>query len=268
MKKLILSAAALLIFGGCSSTQEHDGPEEQAISEVRLQETSSPAQSSPAKISELKQAITSGNPEQIKTVSTDVLMSNPKDVKALNALAVYYMGKRQYSAASLLLDKAVLVEPRNEILYNNLGMVALALNEQSRAVLMFRKSMELNSKYYRPASNVAAIYLQEKDYSKVLFTLESFVTAGEADNAGLSNYAVALVATGKDKEAGQIYEQILKGSPDHKAAMLNYSIVLIEKQQKYQEGLDLLNRLKFVGYDNGARQTINDLEVKAKAGLK
>jgi hypothetical protein len=50
--------------------------------------------------------------------------------------------------------------------------------------------------------------------------------------------------------------------------MLNLAAVYIEKLNKFDEGLDLINRLKFVGPDQEARQTIKELENKAKAGLK
>jgi hypothetical protein len=38
--------------------------------------------------------------------------------------------------------------------------------------------------------------------------------------------------------------------------------------QKNKEGLDLLNRLKFVGAPPEVRDTIKNLENKAKAGLQ
>ena len=66
----------------------------------------------------------------------------------------------------------------------------------------------------------------------------------------------------------QIYEKVLKANPSSRDIMLNYSIFLIDQKQKYKQGLDLLNRLKFVGVQPEARNIIKDLENRAKAGLK
>lgn len=258
-----------LILCACGSTAVNDGPAEPAVTEVRLQNDNPAAPAAkPAVTSELSRAITSGNPERIKNASVEALTSNPKDETALNALAVYYYGRNQLGAAEVLLDKALAVNPRSETAYNTLGLIALAKDDVRGAVLKFRRATEINPRYYIAAANAAAIYAQEKDYNKVIFSLEPFVNDGQAGADALGNYGLALAATGKTGEAAAVYAKILAASPDNKNALLNYAILLIEKQEKYQEGLDLLNRLKFVGYDNESRPIINNLEVKAKAGLK
>ena len=217
---------------------------------------------------ELKAAVASANLEKIRSASLDILLANPRDTAALNALATYYYNRNEPAAAALLLEKAIASNPNSPVAYNNLGLIALAKNEKTAGLEMFRRAMQIDAQYYPAAVNAAAVYAQEKDYNKVVFALEPAVKSGVADSAALNNYALALGHVGKAGEAAEIYEKILQKNPDQREALLNFAILLIEKQEKYQPGLDLLSRLKFVGGDNESRQVINELEVKAKAGLK
>ncbi len=98
--------------------------------------------------------------------------------------------------------------------------------------------------------------------------LDIAVKNGQRDFKVMNNYAIALSASGKTKEAADIYEKILKENPSQKDVMLNYAILLIEDLNKNKEGLDLLNRLKFVGTSPETRDIIKQLENKAKAGLQ
>jgi tetratricopeptide (TPR) repeat protein len=278
MKSLFVAAIAFLLSGflvSCSSDPvASDNSTEKVATQKPVESkkiesnvvTQKPVETSAQMSSALDAAIGSDNPERLKQAATDALSANPKDVKALNALAMYYYKKNQLDAASLLLNKAS--GSQSSEVSNNMGLIALARGDQREAVQMFRKAMEQNPKNYTAASNLAALYLKEKDYNKVIYSLENYVKSGDADINSLSNYGVALTATGKTAEAASIYESILKNHPDHQNTMLNYAVLLIEKQEKYKEGLDLIGRLKFVGSDIESRQVIKDLENKAKAGLK
>lgn len=278
--KLIIFSLLSFVLVSCSSdpVTETSGAnsapvEKKTVESKKIEEVPAPvvekktSAETAARYTSLDAAISSENLERIKQASTELLSSNPKDVKALNALGIYYYKKGQLDAAKLLLNKAWSVSPTTEI-SNNLGLVALAQGHQREAVQMFKKSIEIDSKNADAASNLGALYIKERDYNKAIFALEPIVKAGKADTNTLSNYGVALAATDKVKEAADVYEKILSNQPDHQNTMLNYSILMIEKQEKYKEGLDLINRLKFVGSDIESRQVIKDLENKAKAGLK
>ena len=149
-----------------------------------------------------------------------------------------------------------------------MGLVLLEKNERREAIKYFRKAIEINPQNAIAGANVGAIYVREKDYNKAILSLEIAVKNGIKDYKTMGNYAVALAATGKTREAADIYERLIRDNPSQKEIMLNYSILLIEEMQKYKEGLDLLNRLKFVGSAPESRQVIKELEIKAKAGLQ
>lgn len=226
------------------------------------------APAKPIKYDVLNSAIASKNEERIKNASIEVLQNSPKDLKALNSLAMSYLQKGNSEAAIMLLNKMTTIEPRSSSAHANLGLVYLGRGEKREAIDMFKKALEYDSDNFTAAANLGAIYVKEKDYNKALIALEDTVEAGKADEPTMNNYAIALSATGKAQEAANIYEKILNKNTSNKNAMLNLAIVYIDKLNKFDEGLDLINRLKFVGPDLDARQLIKELENKAKAGLK
>ncbi len=215
----------------------------------------------------LEKAIASGNGERIKVASTELLQVNSKELKALNALAMYYYKNNKLAAAEMLLGKALAAHPKSSAVYNNWGLIELAKNEKKEALNMFHKALELDSRNYFAAANIGAIFVKEKSYQYAVFILEKFADSTVIQVDSLNHYAIALNGTGKFNEASEIYERILKKHPDHKMAMINHSILLIEKQAKYQDGLDLLSRLKFMGVEGADRELIKNLEVKAKNGI-
>lgn len=287
MKNLILFSLSLYLVscassGPDSTVEEAPSPSEQGQIQVMDAQPSPTATSHEIKREEkvaappvansmydaLNEAIKSQNDETTQKAASDILMQNPKDIRGLNALAVVYYKKGRYDAAQYLLNKGIGINPGASELYSNLGLVYLAKNERKDAVKMFRKALSANPKDAVAAANLGGIYVQEKDYNKALLALEIPYQKGIKDSKVLNNYAIALTATGKTKEASDIYEKILKENPSQREVMLNYSILLIENLQKNKEGLDLLNRLKFVGAPAEARDTIKNLENKAKAGLQ
>ncbi|MFZ3228698.1 MAG: tetratricopeptide repeat protein [Pseudobdellovibrio sp.] len=216
----------------------------------------------------LNESIKSQNNAAIQKSASEILMQNPKDVRGLNALAVVNYKNGRLEAAQYLLNKAILLNSASSELNGNMGLVQLAKGDKKEAVKYFRKAIQLNSKDSISGANLGSVYIEEKDYSKALFALEIPINNGLKDSKILNNYAIALAATGKTKEAADIYEKILKDNSNQREVMLNYAILLIDNMQKNKEGLDLLNRLKFVGAPADSRDTIKNLENKAKAGLQ
>ena len=216
----------------------------------------------------LNAAIASNNDEKIKSAAVEILQNNPKDAKALNALAMSAFKKGHVDAAILILEKVIATDPKSSTANCNLGLISLSRNEKHEAIELFKKSLEYDPNNAVAAMNLGSIYIKENDYPKTIVALDRAVDSGKADDNSMNNYAIALAATGKAQAAADIYEKLLKKNSSNKNVMLNLAVVLIEKLNKNEEGLDLVNRLKFVGADFESRQVIKDLEIKAKAGLK
>jgi Flp pilus assembly protein TadD len=278
MKKYIILA---LFLSSCSSEQkrreqEMSQPEPlafEASSEPEVKDTPvvvaplSPAPSVKTTIDALDEAIKSQIDEKIYKQASTVLLQNPNDAKALNALGLYHYKKGRFTAAKFFLGKILAVKESSEA-YNNLGVVHLALGEKREAVQAFRQALSLNSRDGAAAGNLGAILTAADAYPKAATLLETAYDQGYRDVRILNNYAIALTAQGKGSQAESHYENALKSQPQNRELLFNYAILLIENLKKPKEGLDVLNRLKFVGPAQEQRSRIKDLENRAKLGLQ
>jgi Flp pilus assembly protein TadD len=213
-------------------------------------------------------AIKSGNDEQIYRISGQLLTQNSSDVKALNAMAMYYFKKGKVPAAKYLLSKAAAANPNVGEVYNNIGLIHLANDERREAIKAFAKALSINSSDGIAAANAGSIYAMEKDYNKAATALSIAYNQGIKDAKTLNNYAIALTAVGRFDEASAIYTAAIKEQNNNKELLLNHAILLIDHMNKHKEGLDVLNRLKFIGPPSESRNRIIALENKAKAGVK
>lgn len=218
--------------------------------------------------SSLNAAIKATNDEGIYRAATDILAQSSNDPRALNALAMYHYKRGRFDLSRYLLSKALSANAKSPELYSNLGIVQLAQNERREAIKSFRKALEINRDDAVAAANLGAIYVQEKDYNKGAIVLETAYRKGIRDARVLNNYAVALTAQGKFDKAADLYKGILKENNSNREAMYNYAVLLIDRMAKYEDGLEVLGRLKFVGGPGDTRNKIIALENKAKAGLK
>lgn len=216
----------------------------------------------------LSGAIQEQNDEKIYQSAVQILTSSPTDLKALNALAMYHYKRSRFELSRYLLSKAIAANPNAGELYSNQGVVQLAQGEKRDATKSFRRAMELNPNDAVAASNLGAIYVQERDFGKAQVVLETAFKKGVRDARVLNNYAITLAAQGKYERAQDLYRGILKENGNNKEYLFNYAILLVESLGDYQEGLEVINRLKFVGGPPEARNRIIALENKAKAGLK
>lgn len=286
MKRIIL-VLALMGLAACSSTPTKESKTDSAAANEKVTEApviekdvdvpsaafeavpeKPKAPVVPSQYAPLNEAIKAQSDDRIYSAATQILTQSPNDAKALNALSMYHYKKGRFELSRYLLGKAISANPKMGELYSNLGIVQLAQNERREAVKSFRKALDINSDDPVAAANLGAIYVQEKDYNKASVVLETAYRKGVRDPRVLNNYAIALGATGKLDKADELYKSILKDNANNKEAMYNYAILLVDRMGKYQEGLDVINRLKFVGGPSDTRNRIIALENKAKAGLK
>ena len=216
----------------------------------------------------LVDAIKSQNDEQISRVAGQLLTQNPNDIRALNAMAMYYFKKGKIDAAKFLLNKAVLANPNVGEVHNNIGLIYLSNNERREAIKSFRKALDINGNDGIAAANAGSIYVIERDYVKAASALSVAFNHGIRDAKTMNNYGAALTAVQRFDEAASVYQSAMKEQNNNRELLLNYAILLIDHQNKYKEGVEVLNRLKFIGPSTESRNRIIALENKAKAGVK
>lgn len=285
MKKWL--GLSFLFLVACSSgTKTEDtgftvpGPEPAPVSPTSKPTNSGPApgekipeptarrESPGANYAAVSEAYRSQNDDGIEKAAEQLLGQNPQDLKALNALGLYHYRRGHFLAARYFFTRAQQVNPNAGEIYNNLGLVALSMNEQHEGIRNFRKALELNPSDGIAAANLGSIYVQEGDFVKALTVLEVAVKRGMRETRTLSNYGIALSAAGKYDSAKLALEEAIKQNSTNKEALYALATLLIDRMKQYSEGLDQLNRLRFLGPGSEMRNKMNALENRAKAGIK
>lgn len=292
MKKLFLAFVTLGLMAACatdsSAPKNIDGDngndvalssdaeiagEQRANSEVKdtkkeMAPSKTTVSAAAASNSAMALAFQSGNDETLKRSAIQILQQNPNDVRALNALGLYHYRRGHMPAALLMFNKALKVDNNSSELHNNLGLVLLSQKDLSAALKEFRTALQINPENGDAAVNIGAIYVENQDYNKALVALEIAYKKNARDVRVLNNYGIALTATGKYDQANDVYKEALRISSSDKNVLLNQAILYVDHLKKYQDGLDIVNKIKFLGLTSEARSTIIGLENKAKAGLK
>ncbi|MNL06075.1 photosystem I assembly protein Ycf3 [compost metagenome] len=251
-------------YSDAPGSQDSGGSREEVADEPIQPKTPPPSSA----YSALNDAVKADSDEAIYKAATQILVQAPNDPRALNALAMYHYKKNRFDLSQYLLQKALSGQGKMSEIYSNLGIVQLAQNERREAVKSFRQALDINSSDPVAAANLGSIYTAEKDYAKAQMVLEIAYKRGVRDVRVLNNYGIALTAGGKYEQAERVYSEAMKESSGNKEALFNYAVLLIDHMQKFPQGIEVLNRLKFVGGPADTRNRIIALENKAKAGLK
>mgnify|MGYP006077421999 CR=1 FL=1 len=295
MRKIFISACALslsLTLVNCSSKSKNGGSSQEpettsAQSGVLIEEAQSghgkkgasapksqtpvttvaapqKANSEASIYTQLNLQVKNQDDEGILKEGSAILMKNPNDIKAINAMAMAYYKRGQYPLAKSLLLRALKIESGAYEVHSNLGVVQLATGDKYDALKSFKKAIELNPNDYVSASNAGSLYVLEQDFEKAVVVLDIAYSKGYRNAKVLSNFGVALTATGKYEKADKIYREALKENSNSKEALFNHAILLIQFLKKNDEGLEIVKKLKFLGIPEEGRKRLQDLQAMAE----
>ena len=216
----------------------------------------------------LKEAIKTKSEKKTSDAISIILSKDPKNLKALNALAVLYMNTDKVGLARLVLERALQDHPKSAAVYNNLGVIEIKQYDLPKAINYFRKSMQLQKKNNFASANLASLFLKFGNYSSSIGPLEDSYDDSKRDLSRgrefsvqvANNYAVALARAGESEKAGRIYEKILDGKSNDTSVMLNYAILLVRDLKKRKESIRIISKIKFVAEDPGVLKVLRTLE--------
>ena len=217
-----------------------------------------------AKYVALSQALRGGKGGQVQEEAARILVANPDDPVALNALAMWNYRQKKVGAAKLLLARAIEKgEPRASIL-NNYGLMLHAEGDETAAAEQFKKALRLDESHAEANANLGSYYAKGGDWKRALPRLEVAYNSGRQDSTIANNLALALKGEGELEKARKIFEESYKRNNKDPILLLNYAALLIENLNRPKEGLPLVYRVKFLETERKDVLTrANQLERKA-----
>ena len=201
-------------------------------------------------IEELKKQ---NNQAKINQLAAKVLNRDPDNMQVLLALGAFYLNRNKERLAKIIFNRVLEKKVHLDVVYNNLGVVALKEGNRGEAIEMFKKSLEQVRDKVAPSANLGAIYMtaynytQAADYLEVAWESKGRLPAVLFQNIG-NNYALALAWTGKADQSVEVFEEIIDKEVTDPDIFVNYAIVRIRALETRDKDkvLELLDKAAFL----------------------
>lgn len=233
-----------------------------------LKNTSGGSKASDELIENLNKAVESKNEDDIVSASAAILSEDENDIYALNTLALFHYGKREYGLTKILLGRILDANKNHPVALNNLAVTYLSEGDLRKAIDHFRLSMRSDNDYVISPTNLASIYLEYQDYRRALPPLEEgyrLVKGGLGAKNKRSievtnNYAIALTGNEKIGDAEGIYEDLVEADGRNITVLRNYAVLLMRYAKKKDKALDQITRIKVYSTDKKVLKELKELE--------
>lgn len=196
------------------------------------------------------------------------LGDNSKDLKALNALAIYHIERSEHGLAQVIFDRILKNHLKTAALSNNMAVNYLRRGEKRKAVAEFKQAIKLSGFSSKANSNLASILLPYYDYQGASLLLEGVYNSIETDFGLIgndfkivNNYALALLGTGDAQEAKKIFKKIIKSKQTNMTVLFNYAILLGKALGNKPEALKYIRKIKLLSPNRSMSKKIKALEV-------
>lgn len=186
---------------------------------------------------------------------------NPNYVKAWDGIGAALALQGQYQEAIDNFKKAIEVEPVYKEAYYNLGTAYMEQNKLPQAIQVFQKALQIDGLYVEVLYNLGNAYLKS---GKATQAIPVYLKAVELHNQDVAaqadvrhNLAIAFSQVGKQKEAIQQYDLVLKVKPNHSKAYYNKanSLAALKKYDQalfnYQKSIQLVPNYVYALHNAG-----------------
>jgi len=166
-------------------------------------------------------------------------------------LATAYLRADRIDEALESLKKGVQERPKDSCVHENLGIVYARLGKIQEAEPYFRKAVELNPTGVQGYGMLAtALRQQRKDAEAESVLRQGINTVG--DNAQLHVMLGSLLTKTKWSEAEAQFKEALRTDPNNATALNDYGYYLVERGERLDEALKMVQRAVDFAPDNGA----------------
>jgi len=122
--------------------------------------------------------------EEAKKRYEHILDVYPKNFDALHLLGTIHLQKNNYDEALVLITKAIKLNSKSEIFYNNRGLVLFELRKFNDAALNYSKALKINSRFVEAYNNYAIVLQSLNQSDKALSVLNKAILINDK-NASL-----------------------------------------------------------------------------------
>ncbi len=162
------------------------------------------------------------------TLSRKALLGDPENMNAYLNLALGYYNLPDYQVGLLVCRNAVALNPEAAAIYNVMGLIMLAQDDNKAAIEAFQKAVDTNPGLLEAHMNLGSTTLDFGDFETALKHFD-IVIAAQPDNIdAILSRAVALRGLGRFEDARAGYQAVLQKRPDDLRPRYNLCVLLME----------------------------------------
>ena len=187
-------------------------------------------------LSTAQQAFQTGDYNKALTLCRKLLKETPNNIDVLNLAGVISDRNKEYSGAEKYFRRAIKAAPDNPLLYCNLANTQLNGGNINGAIATCRAALELAPDHQDVLLMLGRLYIKRGDDKEAIEIFQQLLTINPKNIAAL-------------KTLEQHYRNILNGSPDNFAALVNLGNVL-RLGLRFEEAKDCFLRANAINPEN------------------
>ena len=124
----------------------------------------------------------------------EISAENRAEIDQLTKRADSLMARKFYEDAILTYQKVLVLNPRDDVAHNKLGIAYHLLPDLQKAKVEYEQAKKLNPKYYEAWNNLGTVYYSLKNYKKAIKYYQKAVALNSTSATTYHNLGAAYFA--------------------------------------------------------------------------
>jgi len=143
----------------------------------------------------------------------EISAENRAEIDQLTKRADSLMVRKLYEDAILTYQKVLVLNPRDPIAHNKLGIAYHSLPDLQKAKVEYEHAKKLNPKYYEAWNNLGTVYYSLKNYKKAIKYYQKAIVFNPTSATTYHNLGAAYFAVNKSVEGFQSFQEAFRLDP-------------------------------------------------------
>jgi tetratricopeptide (TPR) repeat protein len=192
------------------------------------------------------------NLKQYRMALDKYFMSMKYDSLSLSSLfyiSHIYLSLNKKDSAMIFLNKALKLDPENEIINSSIGDLKFFNNDFLSAIYYYKESVRIDPTYKEVWYSLGMSYAMTGDMVNAILCYQKCVELSPENPEYLTSLALTYLITGRYDESRSLFLKSIESDPDN---ILNYYSLasLCSLQEKGNEGLEWLEKAFEKGFNN------------------
>jgi tetratricopeptide (TPR) repeat protein len=193
-----------------------------------------------ARIAEL--ARQQGDLEKATELSREALIRDPRTLTAYKVMIRTSLDRNQLAMAKLVALRATKINADDPELYYLMGTILLKENEREKALLQFKRAVEVRPDYLPAHTVLARMALENQDYTGAEEHLRKILQKDARSAEALVNLGIAYKGMGNYDKALEAYDQAERVNSNLAAIYLNKGVIIHRHKGQPEKGIELYKK--------------------------